>query len=394
MSTETRHAEDFVALEAAHASGAYAPRPITFVRGQGARLWDDRGNEYLDFATGIGVAALGHAHPALVEAIAAQAGALMTCAAGYFHSDARARFVDRLASIAPGDLNRVFLSNSGTEAIEGALKLARAHTGRSGIVAAMRGFHGRTFGALSATWKSSYRKPFEPLVPGFSHVPYGDIDALREAVTDETAAVLLEPIQGEAGVYPAPDGYLAAARALCDARGALLILDEIQSGMGRTGRWFACEHDGVVPDALCLAKALGGGVPIGATVLRESLAFERGQHGSTFGGNPLACRAGLAVIETIARDGLLDHITRVGAHLGAGLQRLVEAHPESAREARGRGLMWALQLRGKAGPVLEALMEAGVLALLGGSTAVRLLPPYIVTEAEVDRVLNALDAAL
>jgi len=187
---------------------------------------------------------------------------------------------------------------------------------------------------------------------------------------------------------------LAAARALCDARGALLILDEIQSGMGRTGRWFACEHDGVVPDALCLAKALGGGVPIGATVLRESLAFERGQHGSTFGGNPLACRAGLAVIETIARDGLLDHITRVGAHLGAGLQRLVEAHPESAREARGRGLMWALQLRGKAGPVLEALMEAGVLALLGGSTAVRLLPPYIVTEAEVDRVLNALDAAL
>jgi len=385
---------DWVEIETRHASVAYRPRPVTFVRGEGTRLWDDEGHEYLDFGTGIGVAALGHAHPALAQALAEQARTLMTCMPGYYHNDVRASFLDKLASIAPGNLKRVFLSNSGSEAVETALKLAKKHTGRGRIVAAMRAFHGRTLGSLSATWKAAYKKPFLPLVPGYAHVPFGDVEALGESVTDETAALLLEPIQGEGGIYPAPEGYLQAARDLCDAHGALLIFDEVQSGMGRTGTWFACEHDAVVPDVVCLAKALGGGVPLGATVFDTALGFEKGQHGSTFGGNPLACRAGLTVIETILSEGLLENAARVGAHFASGLQHLVETKPEQLREVRGRGVMLALQLRSKAGPVLSALQERGVLALSGGTTALRFLPPLNVTPAEVERVLEALEQAL
>lgn len=393
MNAQTQGAS-WIDVEARHASGAYNPKPITFVRGEGTRIWDDVGNEYLDCGTGIGVAGLGHAHPALVRAIADQANTLMTVMAGYYNNDVRAQFLDRLTDITPPGLDRVFLSNSGSEAIEAGIKLAKAHTRRTKVLAAMRGFHGRTMGSLSATWKVAYRQPFEPLVPGYSHVPFGDVDALKEAVTEETAVVLLEPIQGEGGIYPAPAGYLRAVRQICDQRGALFMLDEIQSGMGRTGKWFACEHDGVVPDVLCLAKALGGGVPIGATVFQEKFCFEKGQHGSTFGGNPLACRAGLAVIETIKADNLLENAATVGAYFKKGLQALVENKPQVAREVRGRGLMLALQLRGKAGPVLNALLERRILALTGGTTAVRFLPALTFTKDDVDRVLQALDAVL
>jgi acetylornithine/LysW-gamma-L-lysine aminotransferase len=380
-------------LEEAHASGAYRPAPTVLIRGRGARAWDAEGNEYLDCATGVGVALLGHGHPALVRAIREQAETLLTCAAGYHYNDVRARFLAKFVGVLPPGLTRVFLSNSGTEAIEAAIKLARAVTGHPKIVAAMRGFHGRTLGALSATWKADYKKPFEPLVPSFVHVPFGDPDALAQAVDEETAAVLLEPIQGEAGVYPAPPGYLQAAREICDERGTLLIFDEIQSGL-RTGRWLACEHDGVVPDVVCLGKGLAGGVPIGATAFREGLQFQRGQHGSTFGGNPLACRAALVVIETIEREGLLQRSARVGARFLQGLQELVREFPQTAREARGRGLMLALQLRGKAAPVLEALRRRGVLALSGGGTALRFLPPLVFAHEDVDQVLGALREAL
>jgi len=385
---------DWSALEIQHASGAYNPKPLTLVRGEGVKVWDAQGKEYLDCNTGIGVAALGHAHPALTDAIADQSRELMTCNAGYFHNDVRAAFLDKLCAITPPGMNRVFLSNSGSEAVETALKLAKALTSRSGVVAAMRGFHGRTMGSLSATWNPKYREPFQPLVPGYSHVPFGEAEALSAAVTADTAAVLLEPIQGEGGVYPAPQGYLQTARELCNRHDALLIFDEIQCGMGRTGQWFACEHDRVTPDAMALAKALGGGVPIGATLFRDNLQFEKGQHGSTYGGNPLACRAGLAVIDTIQSENLLDHIAEVGAYFKHGLESLSASKPETVREVRGRGLMLALQLRGKAGPVLSGLLDHGVLAVLSGSTAIRLLPPYIFSKTDADTVLQALDEVL
>lgn len=382
-------------IEDRHGGGAYRPAPVTMVRGEGVHLYDADGNAYLDFNTGIGVAALGHAHPAIVQAVSDQAETLVTCSAGYFHNDVRAQLTAKLAEISPDGLDRVFLVNSGSEAVETAIKLARAHTGRSEIIAMDRGFHGRTLGALSATHKRPYRQPFEPLVPEFVHVPFGDIQALDDAVDGETAAVLLEPIQGEGGIYPAPEGYLHAAREACDAHGALLVFDEIQSGMGRTGRWFACEHDEVTPDALCLAKPLGGGVPLGATVFRDEFAFGKGQHGSTFGGNPLVSRVGLAFIETIETEGLLDHVAEMGAYLRDGLEKIAADRPEGCREVRGRGLMLALQLRGKAGPLLKTLLtDHRLLALSAGPTTIRLLPPYTITRDHADQALNAIAEAL
>ncbi len=380
-------------LELQHGSGAYRPAPVALVRGEGPYVWDAEGNRYLDFNTGVGVALLGHAHPALTRALSDQAGRLMTCAAGYFPNDVRAQFLQKLVDVLPEGLERVFLSNSGAEAVEAALKLARACTGRSKVVAATRGFHGRTLGALSATWKPDYKKPFEPLVPGFEHVPFGDLDALERAVDGRTAAVILEPVQGEGGVHPAPPGYLRAAGALCAAHGALLVLDEVQTGL-RTGAWLYSEREGVVPDVVCLGKGLGGGVPIGATVFRSSLSFQRGQHGSTFGGNPLACRAALAVLETVERDGLLERGRELGAYFLKELQGLVEEFPDKAREARGVGLMLGLQLRFKAAPVLDALRRRGVLALSAGPTVVRFLPPLVIKRAHVDRAVEVLHEVL
>ena len=384
----------WIELETQHGSGAYGNWPFTLTRGEGVHVWDSEGNKYLDFATGIGVAALGHAHPAVNRAVAEQLDTLVTCHGGYFANDVRARFLAKLTTITPSDLDRVFLCNSGTEAVETALKLARAHTGRTGIVAMMRSFHGRTMGSLSATWKKPFRAPFEPLVPGFTHIPFGDSAALEAAVTDNTAAVLLEPIQGEAGVYPASEDYLRAARRVCDASGALLIFDEVQTGIGRTGKWFACEHSGVIPDILCLAKALGGGIPLGATVSRSGIVFEKGQHGNTFGGNPLSCRAGLATIEYIEEHDLLTDIARVGTYFMTGLNQLARKKPTAVRDIRGRGLMIAIQLRGKVGPTLVKLRDAGILALAAGRMNLRFLPPYIVTENEIDQVLNILEEVL
>ncbi len=378
----------WIDLEERHGSGAYGAWPITLVRGEGTRIWDADGNEYLDFATSIGVASIGHGNPFLQQAVSDQAGLLMAAHNGYYGNDIRAQFLEKLSSISPEGLERVFLCNSGTEAVEGAIKLARAHTGRKQVVAAMRSFHGRTLGALSATWNKAFRQPFEPLVPGFVHIPFGNKEILAEAINEQTAAIILEPVQGEGGVYPAPEGYLNEARRLCDEHGTILILDEVQSGGGRTGKWFACEHYAVVPDVLTIAKGLGGGVPIGAVIMGSHVGFKKKEHGSTFGGNPFSCRAGLAVIQYIEENDLLPKVVELGAFFLRGLSELAQEKPETIREVRGLGLMLALQLKHSAGPTLVKLRNSGVLALTAGKTNIRFLPPLTVTSDEVEQVIN------
>jgi acetylornithine/LysW-gamma-L-lysine aminotransferase len=356
-----------------------------------ATLWDSSGREYIDCGASFGVGNLGHCNPAVVEAIAEQARQLIHVGPS-FGTPAKAAFVERLLSLAPGNLERVFLSNSGSEAVEAAIKFARAATGRKKIVAAMRGFHGRTMGSLSATWRREFREPFEPLVPGFEHVPFNDVEALEKAVDTETAAVILEAVQGEGGVHVASPEYLPAAREACTSAGALLILDEVQTGMGRTGRLFAVERWGVEPDLMTLAKSLAGGVPIGATLATEEVerAF-KGSHTSTFGGNPLACAAGTAALEYVVRERLWERADRLGAQ---GLATLRGLKAPSVREVRGLGLMIGIELRGKAAPVLQALQEDGVLAIGGGSSVVRLLPPLVISDDQWSAALSAVGRAL
>ena len=378
-------------IEQAHASGVTAKRDLVIVRGEGARVWDDQGRSYIDCVGGHGVASVGHANPAVVEAISRQAATLITLSDA-FYNDVRSHLLDKLASIAPEGLNKAFLGNSGAEAVEAALKLARLSTGRTGVVAAMRGFHGRTMGALSVTWEPNYRKPFEPLIPGFKHVPYNNLDAMREAVGDETAAVILEVVQGEGGVHPADPDYLHGVRQLCDETGALLILDEVQTGFGRTGRMFACEHYGVMPDLLCLAKAIAGGVPMGAVLFGDSIQNIRpGVHGTTFGGNPLACAAAEAAIGY-----MLEHY-RAGQAARKGrwaMERLRRIESPLIRGVRGMGLLIGVDLRKRVTPYLRALMAEGVLALPAGSTVLRILPPLVIEDEDLAIVCDTIEKVL
>lgn len=361
------------------------------VRGSGARLFDADGRSYVDLGATHGVGNLGSSDPEVVRAVQAQAAELIYLGTG-FASPVRTAFLDRLVGLLPPPLERVFLSNSGTEAVEAAIKIARSATGRPKVVAAMRGFHGRTMGALSATWRKEFRAPFEPLVPEFVHVPYNDPAALAAAVDTRTALVLLEPVQGEGGVHVGTPEYLRAARAAADAAGALLAWDEVQTGIGRTGRMFAFEHAGVVPDLLLLAKSLAGGVPIGATVTSAAVeARFQGSHHSTFGGNPLACAAGNAALERTVRDRLPERAARLG---GAALARLSALPPERVREVRGRGLMIGIELRDRVGPVLEALERRGFLALPAGATVLRLLPPLVIEEDDLTAGLEAIEAVI
>jgi len=371
--------------------GCAPKRGPTFVRGSVATLWDEDGNEYIDCGASFGVGNLGHCNPAVVEAIEAQVRELIHVGPT-FGTTAKATFIEKLLSVAPRNLGRVFLSNSGSEAVEAAIKFARASTRRKKIIAAMRGFHGRTMGALSATWRKDFREPFEPLVPGFEHVPFNDIEALQKAVDHDTAAVILEAVQGEGGVHVASPEYLPAAREACDRTGALLILDEVQTGMGRTGRLFAVERWGVEPDLLTLAKSLAGGVPIGATLATEDVerAFQ-GSHNSTFGGNPLACAAATAAIEYTVRERLWDRADHLGI---IGVEKLRGLEAPSVREIRGLGLMIGIELRGKAAPVLQALQEEGVLAIGGGSSVVRLLPPLVIPNDQWSSALDVLGRTL
>lgn len=377
---------DLLELENRHTSGVYAKQSIAFVRGQGAVLWDADGNEYIDCSSGHGVANLGHAHPRVAAAIAQQANQLITLFET-FPNDKRALLMEKLTSLTPG-LERVFFCNSGTESVEAALKFARLSTGRSGVVATMRGFHGRTFGALSATYNKKYRTPFEPLVPGFSHVPYNNVDALDQAVTDQTAAVILEVVQGEGGVYPADPDYLPAAQRICRERGALLIIDEVQTGFGRTGKVFAYQHYGITPDLLCCAKSLAGGLPMGAVLIGEAVKnLTPGVHGSTFGGNPLACAAALTALAVIEEEDLPGQAAAKGAYL---MDHLKAISSQQIREVRGLGLMVGIELKQKVTPYLKMLQDRHIIALNAGLTVIRLLPPLVITYEQLDQVVAAL----
>ena len=377
-------------IERTYALEVYPKRDLTLVRGKGAEVWDDRGRRYLDCVAGIGVANVGHANPAVARAIADQARTLVTCP-GIFYNDQRAQLLQKLVSITPAGLTRAFLCNSGAEAVEAALKFARFATGRPGIVSAMRGFHGRTMGALSATFRKDYREPFGPLVPGVSFVPFNDAAKMRAAVGEDTAAVVLEPVQGEGGVRPADPAYLQAVRAVCDASGAMLILDESQTGFCRTGRMFACERYEVEPDLLCLAKAIAGGVPMGAVLGGDRLPSLVGKHGTTVGGNPLACAAALAAIRFMEDERLDERAEMLGGRFNEGFTR---QQPARVRAVRQIGLMIGIELRERCRPYLERLMEKGVLALPAGTTVIRLLPPLVITEAQMDEVVEALVAVL
>lgn len=376
-----------VQIEDAHTSGAYPKRPLTLVRGQGCTVWDEDGNAYLDATSGQGVALLGHSHPAVADAIAEQAQTLVTCPE-IFYNDQRARLYQVLGSVLPGDINRFFLCNSGAEAVEGALKLARLLTGRDGIVATMRGFHGRTLGALSLTWNKKYREPFAAWQPEVTHISYEDLEAAHESITERTAAVVVEAVQGEGGVYPASAEYLQGLREICDERGALLIVDEIQTGFGRTGHWFAFEYAGIVPDVVTLGKGIAGGVPMGAVSWRGTLGeMPRSSHGSTFGGNPLASAAAIAAISTMRDEDLPARSAELGAWFVAKLEAL---NLPQVREIRGRGLMIGIELRGRVTPTLMALQERGILALPAGLNVLRLLPPLTISREELQRILDVL----
>ena len=370
--------------------GVYKSRGVSVVKGEGALVWDDQGRQFIDCTAGIGVANIGHGNLEMAEALYDQAKRLTTCA-GIFPNDVRAECMAKLVDIAPAGLNRVFLCNSGAESIEGALKFARQSTGRDQVVSAMRGFHGRTMGALSATPNKSYQEPFNPLVPGFVHVPYNRIEALENAVNDNTAAVLLELVQGEGGVRPAKREYIDAAVEICRAHGALLIIDEIQSGFGRTGKMFACEHYDVKPDMLCLAKALAGGVPMGAILVSDKIKTQVGSHGSTFGGNPLACAACLTNIRIIERDNLADHAAKLGERFA---NQLKANQLSTVRDIRQLGLMIGIELKVRATPYLEMLQANGVLALPAGTNVLRLLPPLVISQTQMDEVLSEVVAVL
>ena len=376
-------------LEAQFTSGVYTKRPIALVRGAGAHVWDSDENEYVDCVGGQGSVNVGHANPVVAEAIAQQARTLITCPE-MFYNDRRAELEQKLTSIT--GMPRVFLCNSGTEAVEAAIKFARLATKRTGIIAAMRGFHGRTFGALSATWEKKYREPFEPLVPDYSHIAYNDVAALDEAVDHKAAAVLLEVVQGEGGVRPGTAEFLIKAQDMCRDRGALLILDEVQTGFGRTGKMFAFEHYGLDPDLVCVAKSMAGGFPMGATLIGSRIGQLPAQvHGSTFGGNPLGCAAALAAIDFIEGQRLADRAAELGAWF---LDQLKQIKLPVIREVRGLGLMAGIELKQKVTPYLQELLKQGVLALPAGLTTMRFLPPLVIEQGDLAQVVDAVREAL
>ncbi|MBI5653217.1 MAG: aspartate aminotransferase family protein [Chloroflexi bacterium] len=378
-------------IESKYTSGVYTKRPLAMVRGKGAHLWDAEGKEYIDCVGGQGAANVGHANPAVADAIAEQARTLISLTE-IFYNDKRAAMEEKLIAIAPNKANRVFLSNSGAEAIEAAIKFARYTTGRTGIVAMMRGFHGRTMGALSATYEPKYRDPFVPLVPGFSHIPFDNLDKARAAITEETAGVIVEIVQGEGGVRPASREFLLGLQDLCRERGAMLIADEVQTGFGRTGKMFASEHYGLDADLVAVAKSIAGGMPMGATLIGERVKkLEPMIHGSTFGGNPLACAAGLAAIGFIEKENLPARAAELGAYTMGRLQRI---ESPVIREVRGMGLLIGVELKQKVTPYLAALMERGVLALPAGLNVLRLLPPLVIEKSDLDIVVDTIEQVL
>ena len=372
--------------------------PLVLDHGKGCRLYDAEGNEYIDFLAGIAVNALGHAHPVLVNAIANQAAKLMHCS-NLYYTEIQAKVVKVIAEVSGFD--RVFLANSGAEANEGALKLARKYgkekaAGKYRIITAVHSFHGRTMMTLTATGQPKYQHGYEPLPQGYEYVEYGDIAALEAAMGDDVCAVLLEPIQGEGGVHVPSDEYLRQARALCDKYDALLIFDEIQTGVGRTGKWFAYMHSGIKPDVLTFAKGIGGGFPMGGFAVEEKLAhvFKPGDHGSTFGGNPLACAAAYACLTAIKSENLVDKAAVQGIYFKGELEKLQQKYPDKVEEVRGRGLILGMELCKEGKAVVESCLQEHVIVNCTAGNVIRLVPPLIVTKEEIDIVVAALDKAL
>jgi predicted acetylornithine/succinylornithine family transaminase len=390
--------DDVSALERKHVLQTYRRTPVVFVRGEGCYLWDSSGNRYLDLVSGVGVASLGHANPALAAALADQSSTLAHTSNLYFHP-LQGQVAERLAALS--GLDRTFFCNSGTEANEGCLKFARRYwhtqgaTGRTKYVAFTHAFHGRTFGSLSVTWDEHYRAPFAPLIEGVTFVDPADPAALLAAVSDSTAAIVMEAIQGEGGVRPLSAAIADAIREAQARTGTLLIADEVQCGLGRTGVAFGYQRLGLVPDLVAVGKALGGGVPVGATLLSERVASAifAGDHGSTYGGNLLACRAALVVLDALTTGGLMERVGQVGAVLEAGLRRLAERHPV-VREVRGAGLMWGIDLSVDAAPYVAAALADGLLVNRTSETVIRLLPPYVLSRAQAEDVVRRLDAVI
>ena len=375
-------------------ANVFAKKPVVLTHGKGALLWDINGKEYVDCGSSYGVAALGHCHPKIVEAIKAQADELITLHSGYYN-DKRAEFIQKLVSITPKGLDKAFLSNSGAEAVECAIKLARKATGKPEIIALMGGYHGKTMGALSLTWDKKYREPFAPLVPEMKHVSPENPSKFAEAITEKTAAVIIEPIRGEGGIRMLPDGYLQEAREICNRRGILMILDEVQTSFGRTGKNFACQNWEVTPDIMCLAKPFAGGLPIGITIAREDLmsAFKTGEHTTTFSGSPMVCAVGCAAIDVLVEEKLADKAAANGRYLKTQLEELAQKH-KSIKEVRGLGLMLGMELRYDVHDIMFKTQNKGVLVVDAGRTVIRILPPLIISKQQIDRAITALNEAL
>lgn len=377
-------------MEEAHGLPLYAKKDLVLVRGENARVWDVDGRCFIDCVGGHGSANVGHCNPAVVAAVQAQAERLITCS-NTVYNDVRSEFMGKLARLAPGGLDRVFLCNSGSEAVEAALKLARLGTGRARFVSTHGAFHGRTMGALSATHNPLYRDGFGPLLEGFSFVPFNDIEAMAASVDAATAAVILEVVQGEGGVNVGKGDYLRQVEALCRERGALLVLDEVQTGFCRTGRMFALEHHDLRPDMVCLAKSIAGGLPMGALLCSSRIEVAQGKHGSTFGGNPLSCAAGNAALDFMLSSGLAGQAERKGRMFQ---DRLRAIESRRVRGVRGLGLMVGVELRERSRPYLERLMKEGVLALPAGPNVVRFLPPLTIDDGDLDQVADAFERSL
>ena len=372
----------------------YQRFPVTIEKGLGAHVWDINNKEYIDCMGGYGVALVGHRNERVVSAIKSQIDKIITVHSSLY-SKTREEFLETLFKVAPKGLTQAHLNNSGAEAIEAGMKFARKFTGKKGMVSMNGSYHGKSMGALSLTFNPKYRKSFQPLVDKVTFSPFGNIESLRDTIDDDTAFIILEPIQGESGIHVAPDGFLQDVRKLCDDNGILLIFDEIQAGLGRTGRMWASEHWDTAPDILCIAKGIAGGVPMGVTMVRPDIldCISKGEHSSTFGGNPLSCAAGTATLQALTQDGLIDNADKMGKLFREGLERLKEKHT-IIREIRGRGLMIGIELKFEVKNILMEGIEKNLLLLYSGRNILRLLPPLVISEEDVTKSLDILDELL
>ncbi|MFB3096407.1 MAG: aspartate aminotransferase family protein [Nitrosopumilaceae archaeon] len=372
----------------------YQRFPVTIERGLGSHVWDVNGKEYIDCMGGYGVALVGHCNNRVVNAVEAQLKKIITVHSSHYNKT-REEFLQNLINVAPKGLTQVHLNNSGTEAIEAAIKFARKFTGKKGMIAMTGSYHGKSLGALSITFSQKYRKSFAPLVEKASFSTFGDIDALRSSVDSDTGFIIIEPIQGESGIHVPPDGFLQDVRKLCDEKGILLIFDEIQTGLGRTGEMWACQHWDTVPDIMCLAKGIAGGLPMGATLVKPEIlaCVSKGEHSSTFGGNPLSCSAGIATLQALTQDGLIENAAKMGKILRDGLDKLKEKH-SIIRQVRGKGLMIGVEMKFDVKQILFDGISSGLLLLYSGRNILRFLPPLVISEEDISKTLESLDVLM